>query len=84
MIILKTENAFRKFQLVQYSHHGRFFIKKEKYHRDSRIGPACIWANGSIEYWEKGRLHRDSKNGPARIWADGTVEYWENGKRVKI
>jgi len=45
-------------------------------------GPARIYADGRLEYWENGKLHRD--DGPAGIYPDGTLCYFQNDKRHRL
>jgi len=45
-------------------------------HRDD--GPACIYANGSQEWYINGKRHRE--DGPAIIWPDGEQQWLINGK----
>lgn len=42
-------------------------------HRED--GPAVIYANGSVEYWQNGQLHR--LDGPAIMDADGLQEHFQ-------
>lgn len=51
-----------------------YFVLDESLHRDD--GPAVIWNDGGVEYWQNDKLHRE--DGPAVIDKDGSVRYWLN------
>lgn len=40
-------------------------------------GPAVIYNNGILEWWQHGERHRD--NGPAFRYKDKDFEWWQNG-----
>ena len=45
-------------------------------------GPAIIWANGDLEWWQNGQRHRE--DGPAVVWHDGHKEWWVNDRLHRI
>ena len=49
--------------------------EKQILHR--RDGPAVIYEDGDVEYWQNGRMHR--LDGPAIEWSDGSKEWIING-----
>lgn len=57
-----------------------FLDDNHKLHRDN--GPALIWNDGSVEWWQHGRRHR--VGAPALIYTNGAEEWWINGKRHRI
>ena len=57
----------------------RWFNSEGKIHREN--GPAVIWTDGTVCYYQDGKRHRE--DGPAIIWYNGDEEYWEYGKRIK-
>ena len=40
-------------------------------------GPAIIWADGDLEWWQNDQRHRE--DGPAIEYNDGYKEWWLNG-----
>jgi hypothetical protein len=60
------------------SNGNQYWLGKDgKYHRTD--GPAYIWADGSMSWYEDGKLHRT--DGPAFIDINGYKEWYVNGKR---
>ena len=51
--------------------------KKGQFHNTR--GPAIIYTDGTVLYYQNGYPHRT--DGPAVIYANGTVAYWVNGER---
>ena len=41
-------------------------------------GPAILWGNGVVEWWQNGKRHRE--NGPAIVWPGGLEHWYQNGK----
>ncbi len=55
-------------------------VYRNKLGQKHRIhGPACIYPNGSMSWYQNGQLHRDS--GPSVISANGSNRWYKNGKR---
>jgi len=48
-------------------------------HRDPADGPAVLFANGGVEYWQYGQRHRPDDL-PAVIRADGTQVWYQHGQ----
>ena len=68
---------------------GFFTEKKEngilyRYNRKGQLhntqGPAVVYANGSVWYYQNGKRHRT--DGPAVIHAKGRVEYLVDGREL--
>ena len=49
-------------------------------HREE--GPAIIWADGGMEWWQNGQRH--CIGGPAVELSDGHREWWQNDQRHRI
>jgi hypothetical protein len=46
-------------------------------------GPALVYNNGQLEYWQNGVRHREPKEGPAVVFPNGNGDYWVYGRRLK-
>ena len=64
---------------IDVNHAGtcRYYNVLGQLHREE--GPAIIWADGSMEWWQNGQRH--CIGGPAVEWGDGTREWYQNGVR---
>jgi hypothetical protein len=57
---------------------NEFWFLGRHLHREN--GPAAIYANGDMEWWQHGKKHR--LDGPASDWpSSGYKAWWVNGKR---
>ena len=64
-----TEEKTEYGDIYRYNKEGQFHNTR---------GPAIIYTDGSVCYYQNGKPHRT--DGPAYIGADGYEEYWVNGK----
>jgi hypothetical protein len=51
-----------------------------RFHREN--GPAIIWSNGDIEYYQHGEFHRE--DGPAVMFDNGDNWYYQHGKLHRL
>ena len=67
---------------IDVNHAGtcRYYNVLGQLHRDE--GPAIIWADGDLEWWQNGQRHRE--DGPAVELSDGHREWWQNDQRHRI
>ena len=59
---------------------GTIIRRNRKGQRHNTRGPAVVYDNGSVWYYQNGKVHRT--DGPAFIGAKGVVEYWVDDKRI--
>ena len=58
----------------------RYYNALGQLHRDE--GPAIIWDDGDLEWWQNGLRHRE--DGPAVEWHAGHKEWWVNDRLHRI
>lgn len=61
---------------------GSRFWYNENGHRHRLNGPAVVYLDGTITWWQDDRLHRE--DGPALEYPNGIKEWFQNGKRHRL